>query len=238
MNLFKRNIIITGASRGIGKSIAVKLAEKGAQVFLLARAAIELKKVCEEINKGAGNAHWFALDITDEEAVNNTVKGIVNDFGRIDVLVNNAGIGSFETLSFFEEQAFDDIFDVNVKGTFLITKAVVPYLQKQNEGHILTIASDVSKRTFAKGSAYCASKYAQDAMMSALRKEVRNTGVKVSVIYPGLVDTYFNGNQPEKPEHETWLRPDDVASAVTYILSAPDHVVIDELMIHPITQDY
>jgi NADP-dependent 3-hydroxy acid dehydrogenase YdfG len=134
---------------------------------------------------------------------------------------------------------WDRIFNVNVKGTFLVCKAAAPHFKLQGYGHIVGIASDVSKRTFATGAAYGSSKYAQDAVLSALRKEMRPYGVKVSTIYPGLVDTYFNDSHPGGPETEkTHLRPLDVAQAVRYILEAPPHVVVDELMLHPLTQEW
>ena len=105
-------------------------------------------------------------------------------------------------------------------------------------GHIVNVASDVAKRTFAGGSLYCASKFAQEAFSSALRKEVRKDKIKVSVVYSGLVDTHFHAD-PQGGAHATnWLRDSDVADAIIYILAAPAHVVVDELVLHPLAQDY
>ena len=100
------------------------------------------------------------------------------------------------------------------------------------------LASDVAKRTFSGGSLYCASKYAQDAFSASLRKELRSHGIKVSVVYPGLVDTFFHDGNPGQPHRAEYLKPHDIADAVAYILNAPAHVVIDELMLHPLVQDY
>lgn len=226
--------IVTGASRGIGKAIALLLALQGAKVVSVARSAEEL----EELNlKTQGLA--IPADVADADDAQNVVDETLSRFGRLDILVCNAGVGSFNLLENFEAAEWDRIFDVNVKGTFLMCKAVVPHFKAQGRGHIVGIASDVSKRTFEHGTVYGASKYAQDAMLGSLRKELRPHGVKVSTIYPGMVDTYFNDSHPGSPELEkTHLKPSDIAQAVRYVLEAPPHVVIDELMIHPLTQEW
>jgi len=226
--------IVTGASRGIGRATALLLAMQGAQVVAVARSTDELEELTFK-------THGLAIsaDVCDEEDVQNVVAETLRHYGRLDILVCNAGIGSFGPLEEFEASEWDQIFDVNVKGTFLMCKAAVPHFKAQRSGHIVGIASDVSKRTFPNGTVYGASKYAQDALLGSLRKEVRPYGVKVSTIYPGLVDTYFNDSQPGNPEVEkTHLKPSDIAQAVRYVLEAPAHVVVDELMIHPLTQEW
>lgn len=226
--------IVTGASRGIGRAIALLLAMQGAKVVCVARSADELLEVAHKINGLAVPA-----DVSDEEDAQNVVHVALRHYGRLDIVICNAGVGSFNLLENVDATEWDRIFDVNVKGTFLLCKAAAPHLKLQGHGHIVGIASDVSKRTFVTGAAYGASKYAQDAVLSALRKEMRPYGIKVSTIYPGLVDTHFNDSQPGRPEaQKTHLRPLDIAQAVRYVLEAPPHVVVDELMLHPLTQDY
>lgn len=226
--------IVTGASRGIGRAIALLLALQGAKVVAVARTSEDL----EELNtKTQGLA--IPADVTDEADAAFIVAETMSRFGRLDILVCNAGVGSFNLLENFEAAEWDRIFDINVKGTFLLCKAAVPHFKAQGRGHIVGIASDVSRRTFEHGTAYGASKYAQDALLGSLRKELRPHGVKVSTIYPGLVDTYFNDSQPGSHEAEkTHLKPSDIAQAVRYVLEAPAHVVIDELMLHPLTQEW
>ena len=226
--------IVTGASRGIGRAIALLLAMQGAKVVSVARTAEEL----EELNaKTQGLA--IPADVADEDDAQHIVAETLSYFGRLDILVCNAGVGSFNLLEHFDAAEWDRIFDVNVKGTFLLCKAVVPHFKAQGRGHIVGITSDVSKRTFEHGTAYGASKFAQDALLGSLRKEVRPHGVKVSTIYPGLVDTYFNDSRPGSIDAEkTHLKPSDVAQAVRYVLEAPAHVVVDELMLHPMTQEW
>lgn len=238
MSLHKQIAVITGASRGIGKAIAQNLALAGAQVILLARNQDDLNNAVLEIKQQGGSSTAFVLDIQDETQVKSVFAQILAQFGRIDFLINNAGIGQFKPVTETDAAYWDELMAVNVKGTFLCAKEAVLQMQKQGSGHIVNIASDVSKRTFPNGALYCSSKYAQDAFSSALRKEVRKDGIKVSVIYPGLVDTYFHPDGPGKPENASHLKPEDIAAAVNYIISAPKHVVIDELMIHPISQEY
>ena len=226
--------IVTGASRGIGKAISLLLALQGAKVVAVARSEDEL---IELTNKTQGLG--IVADVADESDAAHVVAETLRQYGRLDIVVCNAGVGSFNELENFSDTEWDRIFDTNVKGTFLLCKAVVPYFKAQKKGHIVGITSDVAKRTFAHGTAYGASKYAQDAVRGSLRKEVRPHGIKVSTIYPGLVDTYFNDTRPGSAEAEkTHLRPADVAQAVRYVLEAPAHVVIDELMLHPLTQEW
>lgn len=226
--------IVTGASRGIGRAIATLLALQGAKVVCVARSEDELLEVAQKTNGLA-----IVANVADEQDAQLVVAETLSLFGRLDIVVCNAGVGSFNLLENFSAEEWDRMFDVNVKGTFLLCKAALPHLKEQGRGHIVGIASDVSKRTFVHGTAYGASKYAQHAVLDALRKEVRGQGIKVSVIYPGLVDTYFNESRPGAPDKQgTHLQPLDVAQAVRYVLEAPAHVVIDELMLHPMTQEW
>ena len=233
-DLTNQVVIISGASRGIGKATALLLALQGATVVAVARSAQELSDLT-----GKTRGLSIVADIADEADARHVVAETLRHFGRLDILVCNAGVGSFAELEQFEAEEWDRIFDTNVKGTFLLCKAAVPHFKAQKKGHIVGISSDVAKRTFAHGTAYGASKYAQDALLASLRKEVRPHGVKVSTIYPGLVDTYFNDTTPGSLEAEkNHLRPADVAQAIRYVLEAPAHVVVDELMLHPLTQEY
>jgi NADP-dependent 3-hydroxy acid dehydrogenase YdfG len=230
--------LITGASRGIGKEIALSLAGQGVNLVLIGRAEKDLKILQEEIASFNVKSEIYAVNVSDEKAVRSVIEKVIKTFQKIDFVINNAGVGTFMDFEKISEVDWDAMMDTNVKGTFLITKHIVPILKAQKSGHILTIASDVSKRTFPTGSVYCASKYAQDALMSTVRMEMRPFGVKVSTIYPGLVDTYFGDTKKGEAHKKAWLKTEDIANAVVYVLNTPKHVVIDELMIHPISQDY
>ena len=225
--------IVTGASRGIGRATALLLALQGAHVVAVARSADELDELTRK-TQGLS----IVADVSDEEDAAHVIEEAWRHYQRLDILVCNAGVGSFNELEHVGAAEWDRIFTTNVRGTFLPCKYAVPRFKAQRKGHIVGIASDVSKRTFAHGTAYGASKYAQDALLGSLRKEVRPHGIKVSTIDPGKVDTYFNDSLPGQPQNETHLRPADVAQAVRYVLEAPPHVVIDELMLHPLSQEW
>jgi NADP-dependent 3-hydroxy acid dehydrogenase YdfG len=233
-----KTILITGASKGIGKALALLFAQEGWHVVLVARQEDTLRLLAEEIGQKGGKASFYACDVCNEAEITKVCQATLQTQGSIDVLVNNAGIGVFKSVEQTTVDEWDMVMDINVKGTFICTKAVLPAMKQQNEGHIVMIASDVSKRTFANGSLYCASKYAQDAFAAALRKEVRAYGMRVTCIYPGMTDTYFAGSTQGEVRKKDWLQPQDVAQAVWYAVSSPSHVVIDELMLHPKIQDY
>lgn len=231
-------VIITGASKGIGKALAYALAGLGTKLALLARSEEELVQIKKEILSKAGKCEIFAGSIADETFVETSVAAVIAAFGSIDIVINNAGFGIFKTSEETSAVEWDSVFATNAKGTFLMSKAVTPIMKKNKSGHIINIASDVSKRVFAGGSLYCASKYAQDAYSMAIRKELRPFNIKVSVVYSGLVDSSFHADPEGHSSHERWLKNDDMANAIIYIASQPPHVVIDELMIHPLQQEY
>lgn len=238
MKLKGKTAIVTGASRGIGKEIALTLGRKGMNVVLAARSESSLKKTKAEIEQLGVKALAVSTDISEERDVTRLFAKTIEEFSQIDVVVNNAGLGIFKPVEDIKASEWDSIMRVNVRGTFLLTKAVIPYMKKRKKGTIINIASDVSKRTFANGSAYCASKYAQHAFAESVRKEVVTQGIKVSNIYPGMVDTYFGETEQGAKYKKEWLQPEDIANAVVYILQAPKHVVIDELMLHPTIQEW
>jgi len=238
MNYTPKNILITGASKGIGRALALAAATQHFNVGLAARSEKELQEVQREIREAGGKAEIYTGSVSDETFVNQTVSSFVQTFDKIDAVINNAGFGIFQSAENITAQDWDEVMETNVKGTFLFSKAVVPHMKAAGSGHIITIASDVAKRVFEGGSLYCASKYAQDAFSMALRKEVRKYGIKVSVVYSGLVDTHFHAHPQGDPKAQTWLRDTDMADAILYILNTPAHVVIDELMIHPLSQEY
>jgi NADP-dependent 3-hydroxy acid dehydrogenase YdfG len=230
-----KSILITGASKGIGRVLALMLAEAGNAVGLVARSAPELNSLKTEIEAKGGKAEIFIGDVGDENLAKRAVATMLEQFGRLDIVINNAGYGIFKQAENIDIEEWDAMMSTNVRGTFLFSKAP---MKAQGSGHIVNVASDVAKRVFDGGSLYCASKYAQDAFSMALRKEVRKDGIKVSVVYSGLVDTHFHTYPQGDPHMSDWLRDRDVADAILYILNAPSHVVVDELMLHPLSQDY
>ncbi len=238
MSLTNKSILITGASKGIGKALALKLASEKVTLCLVARSADELEAVKKEVELLGSTCIIVAGSVADEAVAKQAVSLLLKEAGSIDILVNNAGYGVFGRLETITEAAWADLYDTNVKGTFLLTKEVLAPMRAVKKGHIINVASDVAKRVFDGGSLYCSSKFAQDAFSAAVRKEVRADGIKVSVVYSGLVDTMFHAEPQGDSQHADWLKVEDMANAIHYIMSQPAHVVIDELMIHPLSQDY
>ncbi len=232
----KKKCLITGASKGIGKALALQLGELGYNLALLARTEDELVQIKSILETKSVSVLTYAVDLADIKQTETAINNATDQWGAFDVLVNNAGIGFFGDMEAMELSEWDRLMSVNVRASFYVTKLLVEGMKQQKSGHIITVASDVSKRVFAEGAAYCASKYAQDAMFSALRKQLHIFGIKISMVYPGLVDTAFHAN--DDPESSSWLKPEDVADSIRYILQAPKNVVIDELMIHPMSQAY
>jgi NADP-dependent 3-hydroxy acid dehydrogenase YdfG len=237
MTLQGKTVLLTGASKGIGRRLALDLAKQGVNLGLVARSENELKQVQSEASQRGATVLAFVGSVADEKLATSAVQALLERFGRIDFLINNAGYGVFGPTDSYTEATWTDLYDTNVKGTFLFSKAVLASMKEAGAGHIINVASDVAKRVFDGGALYCSSKYAQEGFSAALRKEVRKFGIKVSVVYSGLVDTQFHSD-PQSPEKQDWLTDEDMAAAICFMMSQPRHVVIDELMIHPLSQDY
>jgi NADP-dependent 3-hydroxy acid dehydrogenase YdfG len=230
--------IITGASRGIGKEIASQLAANGVRLALLGSSE-DIHSTKEELEeKGFSNILSFTADVSNENDIDHVIQATKNAFGKVDILINNAGKGEFKPVEDVTVEEWQNTFEINVQGVFLASKAVLPLMKKQKFGTIVTVASDVSRYTIENGSLYTATKYAVQGFMGSLAQEVREHGIRVGTVNPGMVDTYFaNGTQGD-PEKADWLKVQDIAEAVVYMVQAPKHMVVDELHVHPLVQQY
>jgi NADP-dependent 3-hydroxy acid dehydrogenase YdfG len=229
-----RVAIVTGASSGIGEAVARELSRLGANVALAARRVDRLEQLAAELPT---SSIAVACDVADDAQVAALVEATIEQLGPVDLLVNNAGVGSFANVVDTDPAEWRRMLDVNVTGSFLCARSVLPGMLERGDGCIVNVCSDVSRRTFPGGAAYCASKWAQLALTQALGAEVRAQGVRVGAVLPGMVGTEFNGGKPA--ERESWvLRSEDVAEAVAFIATRPAHAVVDELVVHPVRQDY
>ncbi len=238
MSLQNKTILITGASKGIGKALALQLADKNTNLGLVARSAKELEELKSQVEKRGSKCLIFVGSVAEESLAKTAVSATISAFGSIDFMINNAGYGVFGQTETISESTWSEIYDVNVKGTFLFSKEVLAGMKAAKSGHIINVASDVAKRVFDGGGLYCSSKFAQDAFSAALRKEVRKDGIKVSVVYSGLVDTMFHADPQGAESHADWLKAEDMSNTIIFMMDQPKHVVIDELMIHPQSQEY
>ncbi|MGM0846313.1 MAG: SDR family oxidoreductase [Bacillota bacterium] len=230
--------IVTGASRGIGTEIARQLLRNEVKVAIVG-SSVEIHETAQKLKaEGFEHLHAIRADAGNEQDVLRAVEETAKKFGKVDLLVNNAGIGFFKPTEEVTSEEWKRLFDVNVHGVFYFSKAVIPYMKKQKFGTIITITSDVARYTIPNGSAYVASKYAVQGFCGSLAQEVREHGIRVGTVNPGMVDTYFAGSTQGLPEKEELLKVGDIARAVLFMASAPKHMLIDEMKIHPLSQDY
>jgi NADP-dependent 3-hydroxy acid dehydrogenase YdfG len=226
MELSGKVAIITGVSKGIGRATAEALLEKGAIVAGWGRTAPE----------GLTNERFqfFECDIRDEVSVKEAYTNTLRELGpAVHVLVNNAGIGNFGPIDGFSSEDWHAMFDTNVHGLFYCTRAVLPEMKKQKEGHIINVASLAGTAGTANLAGYCATKYAVRGFSDALFKEVRPDGVRVTCVMPGSVETNFNGAEPGQEPDPHKMQPEDIAAAIVHALEAPQTVLISEMQMRP-----
>ncbi|GGE54200.1 short-subunit dehydrogenase [Priestia taiwanensis] len=222
--LTNKVVMITGASSGIGEEMAYEVAKWGGTPILVARRHQKLVNIQEKITSTYGRQSYvYPLDVCDEQQVKVVFENIVQEVGRIDVLINNAGFGVFTSVDEADLTEVKEMFDVNVIGLIACTQAVLPYMKERNEGHIIQIASLAGKIATPKSSAYAATKHAVLGFTNALRMELANTNIHVTAINPGPIKTNFfdradtTGNYVKSVE-KYMLEPSTVAKKVVSVI--------------------
>ncbi|MBN8215776.1 MAG: SDR family NAD(P)-dependent oxidoreductase [Spirochaetes bacterium] len=225
-----RVILVTGASRGIGKAIAKRLAIGGARLALVGRGLRGLEEASRELGPTGGEALLLPYDLTEASSYPRILKAILERWGRLDALVNNAGIA--ETAPFESEtpDAWDRLLAVNARAPFFLTQAVLPELRK-TKGRIVNIASVVAHTGYAQQAAYSASKHALLGWTKALARELVSDGVRVHIIAPGGVATEMVSRMRPDIRPEELIQPEEVAEAVAYLLSMNGRGVVDEIQL-------
>ena len=221
---------VAGASRGLGAVFARVLSEEGFAVALGARDLAAVEKLSSEL-PGPALAH--RLDVTDPESVEGFRRAAAERFGRLDVLVNNAGIGTFRRLEETSREDFEATFRVNVQGAWAVTVAFLPAL-KESRGLVLMVSSDVSTRTFPTGGSYTASKFALRALARTFQQE--NPELRVLELRPGAVDTWFAGSTPGAPGKDWFLQPEVVGEALRFALRLPLGARVEEIVLRSASQ--
>jgi len=209
--------LITGASAGIGRACALALAEEGTTLVLTARRDGRLVELQEKIRAIGGKAVSVIGDAREEETAIQAVQAAVKNFGRLDILINDTGVGNYKNLVETTAEEYDEMMDTNVRSTFLFSRHAVPVMIEQESGTILIISSMAGIYGFAGEAVYCATKFARVGFAQALDKELRQQGIKVGVICPGGVKTEFalgKGRTEAGVGASTMLEPEDVAGAV------------------------
>jgi NADP-dependent 3-hydroxy acid dehydrogenase YdfG len=245
-NIAEKVVVITGASSGVGESTARLLAGKGAKVALGARRKDRIDALVRDITDKGGSALGFKTDVTMRGDVEALVKGAVDRHGRIDVIVNNAGIMPIAPMAALKVEEWDRMIDVNIKGLLYGVAAVLPIMQTQKQGHIINISSVGGFKVFAPGgTVYSATKFAVRAVTEGLRMEHKADNIRCTTISPGAIATELPESSSEEGTREN-LREfykmavpgDSVARAIAYAIEQPAEVDVNEIVIRPTKQDF
>jgi len=230
MELSGQTAIVTGAGRGIGRMIAKALSSKGVSVVLASRTLREIESLAEDFTASGSGALAIPGDVGVEVDAERIVETAVRTYGRVDILVNNAGIGVFKPVAEMAVSEADAMWNVNVRGVFLMTRSVLRYMLQQGSGAIVNISSLAGKNPVKGGALYAATKWALRGFASSLMLEVRDRNIRVITVFPGSVDTSFS----QKNRRGAGItQPEDVADAVIFALSAPARTMISEIDIRP-----
>ncbi len=224
--------IVTGASRGIGKAISILLAQSGSRVVLAARSEPQLKSVSEEISSQNGEALVIPTDLTVDKEMERLVQQTLKEWGSVDVLINNAGLGKVAPVVKAKVSDWDETFRVNLRAPMFLSKLVLPTMMERGEGSIINISSVSGKSGEANGSAYSASKFGLMGFTQSLYEEVRDYGIRVSAICPGFVDTPMIP-QMRRMDRSKMIRPEDIAQTVLFVLTSPPTACPVEITVRP-----
>lgn len=224
--------LVTGGSRGIGRAIAQRLAGLGAAVAICGRDRRALEESASEIEKLGVRAYWQMADVTRAAEIADLVAQTEASLGAITILVNNAGMGLFGPAHEKTEADWDRVLDTNLKSVFLVSRAVAPSMIRRGSGDIINISSLAGKNTFAGGGIYCASKWGLMGLSGCMAEDLREHGVRVSVICPGSVATEFSSRGHK--DGSKVLQPEDVAHAVETIVTQRPGSFISEMHVRPV----
>ncbi|UYZ63440.1 3-ketoacyl-ACP reductase [Hymenobacter weizhouensis] len=224
-----KTALVTGAGKGIGRAVALALAQEGVRVALLARNEQQLREVAQEIEAQGGTAVVVAADVADRAAVEAAVAQALQALGTIDILINNAGIGTFAKLVDMEPAEWERIIQVNLLGTYYVTRAVLPQMLERQTGDIINVASTAGQRGAATTSAYSASKFGLLGLTESLMQEVRKANIRVSALTPSTVATELAiGNNLTDGNPDRVMQPEDLAEFIVAQLKLNRRIFIKE----------
>ncbi len=243
-NIEGKVVVIAGASSGLGEAVARLLSEQGAKVVLGARRAERIDAIAKELNEAGGSALAVKTDVTNQEQVRALVDSAVKTYGRVDVMVNNAGLMPHSPLDRLKIEDWDRMIDVNIKGVLYGIAAALPHMKEQKSGHIINTSSVAGHRVTPGGAVYCATKHAVLALSEGLRQEVKPYNIRTTVVSPGAVTSELPDSITEKDIserihdfYENYAIPaDSFARVVSFAISQPEDVDINEVLFRPTAQ--
>ncbi|MCP4994554.1 MAG: SDR family oxidoreductase, partial [Gammaproteobacteria bacterium] len=218
INLKKQVAIITGGGSGIGRAVALALAEVGAKVVICGRRLAPLEQVVQDISPLAGAGLAIQADVSDEEAVQQVIETTIKQFGAVDILINNAGIGGGSYIHKHDVAAWDQIMAVNLRGPFLFARYVLPLMRSQRSGHIINISSESGLEYYEGNGAYGVVKHALNALGEFIQRENQEHHIRVNTICPGMVITEMTEQSPGL-NHNKSLQGEDIAELVLWLLT-------------------
>jgi NADP-dependent 3-hydroxy acid dehydrogenase YdfG len=244
-NIKGKVVVITGASSGLGEATAKHLAEQGAIVVLGARRIDRIELLADQISKNGGKALALQTDVTDRGQVKKLVDEAVKQFGRIDVMLNNAGLMPSAPIERLKYDEWDQMIDVNLKGVLYGIAAALPYMKEQKAGQIINVSSVAGHKVNAGGAVYAATKFAVRALSEGLRMEVKPYNIRTTIISPGAVDTELTNTISEPDIAEAFKKvyakaipADSFARAVAFAISQPAEIDINEILFRPTSQEF
>ncbi len=230
-SLHDKVVLITGGSKGIGYGIAEILLKEGAKVAVTSRTQAAADDAASGLKKHGAHVLAIAADVRDASSQQKAVQRVLGEWGRVDVLVANAGLGYFDSIENLTTEQWNETIDTNLTGVFHSVKACIPAL-KDSKGYIITIASLAGTNFFAGGAAYNASKFGLVGFTQAIMLDLRKCGIKVSTIMPGSVATHFNGNEPA--ESDSWkIQPEDIGQMVADLLKMNPRTLPSKIEVRP-----
>jgi NADP-dependent 3-hydroxy acid dehydrogenase YdfG len=245
-NLTSKVAIVTGASSGIGEATAIALAAEGAKVVAVARRSDRLEALAEKIRAQGGTLQPMTADVADEAQIRDVVAKTQEQFGRIDSLINNAGVMLLGPIDGANTEDWRRMIDVNLLGLMYATHAVLPMMKSQKTGHIINVSSVAGRTVSPFGAVYCATKFAVGAFSESLRQQVYQDNIRVTIVEPGVVATelvqHITHAETKNMAETVYgsmktLESEDIANAIVYALTQPDRVNVNELLIRPTAQE-
>jgi NADP-dependent 3-hydroxy acid dehydrogenase YdfG len=238
--------IVTGASSGIGHATSLALAKAGAKVAIAARRTDRLQQLENEIKKNGGQCLVITCDVTKRKDCESLVDAVIKKWGRVDILINNAGIMPLSFLKNLKVDEWEQMVDVNIKGVIFCTAATISHMINQNSGHIVNLSSVAGRIVFPAGSVYCATKYAVRAFSEGIRQELSSRhNIRVTTIEPGVVATELTDTITDKSLESfvnfsktmESLQSEDIANAILFAVESPLHMNVNEILIRPTKQE-
>ncbi|MGA5692660.1 SDR family oxidoreductase [Cytobacillus pseudoceanisediminis] len=244
-NIQDKVVIITGASSGIGEATAKELAAKGAKLVLAARREDRLQKLQQEIQKDGGQAIYKVTDVASHEQMEELGAYVLEEFGKIDVMVNNAGVMPLSPLSQLKVKEWDTMIDVNIKGVLYGMAAVLPFMRARKEGHIINVSSIAGHLVFPASAVYSGTKFAVRAITEGLRLEEHANNIRTTLISPGTIATELLDSISDvelkaasiEANQKVQIAPASIARAIAFAIEQPADVAVNEMIVRPTIQE-